>query len=104
LRGSGRRTRTGSGGAASIAIVGTAASALGGGCIPGGSALAAGRNTTPALDGETHQLLRRDLQALNGSTVSFMPEGLEAGLSHQDVADLLAFLQSTGPAAQGAEE
>jgi len=45
------------------------------------------------LDGQTHQVLRKDIQSLTGSRLSFMPEGLEAGMTPQDMADLITFVQ-----------
>ncbi len=49
-------------------------------------------------DGNTHTLLRTDIVSLQSSNLSLMPEGLEAGLSPLDVADLIRYLQSAaGP-------
>jgi putative heme-binding domain-containing protein len=45
-------------------------------------------------DGKTHALLRADISSLRSSNLSLMPEGLEAGLSQQEVADLIRFLQT----------
>lgn len=45
-------------------------------------------------DGKTRTLLRTDIAALHSSNVSLMPEGLEAGLSQAEVADLIRFLQA----------
>jgi len=47
-------------------------------------------------DGTTRAVLRRDIAALQSSTLSLMPEGLEAGISLQDMADLIRFLQQGG--------
>jgi putative membrane-bound dehydrogenase-like protein len=47
-------------------------------------------------DGKQTTLLRRDLDELVSSTISFMPEGLEKELSIQAVADVMAFVQSAG--------
>jgi putative membrane-bound dehydrogenase-like protein len=47
-------------------------------------------------DGKRTTLLRRDLDDLISSTISFMPEGLEKELSVQAVADVMAFVQSAG--------
>jgi putative heme-binding domain-containing protein len=48
-----------------------------------------------------HAVLRRDVKAVRPSKLSLMPEGLEEGLTLQELADLIAWLQS-GPAALGA--
>jgi putative membrane-bound dehydrogenase-like protein len=45
-------------------------------------------------DGKTHTLLRADITSLRCSNMSLMPEGLEAGLSKPEVADLIRFLQT----------
>jgi len=47
-------------------------------------------------DGKSHTLLRTDIATLRCSNLSLMPEGLEAGLSKQEVADLIRFLQTPG--------
>ncbi len=39
---------------------------------------------------------RANIAAMKTSSQSFMPEGLEAGLSAQDVADLIEFLVEPG--------
>jgi len=52
--------------------------------------------TLRLLDGSDRQLPRREIKALNNSGLSLMPEGLEAGLTHQNLADLIRFLQSFG--------
>ena len=46
-------------------------------------------------DGKTRTLLRTDITSLHSSNLSLMPEGLEAGLSKQDLADLIRFLQTS---------
>jgi putative heme-binding domain-containing protein len=51
-------------------------------------------------DGRQHVLLRADLEELSETDRSFMPEGLEQDLNPQDLADVIAFLQS-GPLAVG---
>lgn len=50
--------------------------------------------------GKSHTLLRGDLDALENTGKSLMPEGLEKDLSTADVADLLAYLNSVGPPAK----
>lgn len=52
--------------------------------------------TLASADGKEVTLLRRDLDTLVGSEKSFMPEGLEKDLSHQEMADVIAFVQSSG--------
>ena len=48
-------------------------------------------------------LLRADLDELQGSNQSLMPEGLEKDLSVQDASDLLAYLAAHGPAPKAFE-
>lgn len=45
-------------------------------------------------EGGAESLLRRDIASLTGSGVSLMPEGLEAVVSPEDMADLIAFLSA----------
>jgi putative membrane-bound dehydrogenase-like protein len=49
--------------------------------------------TFKSADGTSRTILRRDIVSLRSSTLSLMPEGLEAGLSLQDMADLIASLR-----------
>ena len=44
------------------------------------------------LDGTTRAVKRREITSLQGTGKSIMPDGLEAGLSVQNFADLLGFL------------
>jgi putative heme-binding domain-containing protein len=46
------------------------------------------------LDGTDRQLLRREIKTLQGTGLSLMPEGLEAGMNHQELADLIRFVQT----------
>jgi putative membrane-bound dehydrogenase-like protein len=46
--------------------------------------------------GEPQMILRTDLKRLQATALSAMPEGLEAGRTPQDFADLLAFLTGSG--------
>ena len=46
--------------------------------------------------GNTHTILRIDIDELANSDISFMPAGLEKELSPQDLADVMAFVRS-GP-------
>jgi hypothetical protein len=48
--------------------------------------------------GAEQTVLRANLKALRSTGLSLMPEGLETGMSPQDLADLIAFVQSSGPA------
>jgi putative membrane-bound dehydrogenase-like protein len=51
--------------------------------------------TLLAAGGKRETVLRRDIEELQASTKSLMPEGLEQGLKPQDVADLLQFVRET---------
>jgi putative heme-binding domain-containing protein len=46
------------------------------------------------LDGSDRELLRREIKILRNSGLSLMPEGLEAGMNHQELADLIRFVQT----------
>ena len=48
--------------------------------------------TLKRADGLTDTVLRRDIAQLSGSGLSLMPEGLEAAISVEQMADLIAFL------------
>jgi putative heme-binding domain-containing protein len=48
--------------------------------------------TFKRADGLTDSILRRDIAQLSGSGLSLMPEGLEAAISVEQMADLIAFL------------
>jgi putative heme-binding domain-containing protein len=52
--------------------------------------------TFKLADGTKRSVLRASIAELNGGNMSLMPEGLEAGLTAADIADLLQFLRS-GP-------
>ncbi len=45
-------------------------------------------------DGKTRTVLRAHLESLESANLSLMPEGLEAGLTPQNLADVIRFLQS----------
>jgi putative heme-binding domain-containing protein len=45
-------------------------------------------------DAKPQQILRSSLKSLRSQGISLMPEGLETGLSPQDLADLFAFVRS----------
>ena len=50
--------------------------------------------TLQLLDGTTRTVLRNQISAIRSTGRSAMPEGLEAALTPQQIADLIAFLQS----------
>ena len=48
-------------------------------------------------DGTARTVTRNQIASLRGGNLSLMPEGLEAGLTKQDMADLIAFLRTPEP-------
>ncbi|MBI3463079.1 MAG: dehydrogenase, partial [Planctomycetes bacterium] len=48
-------------------------------------------------EGKREVILRKDLEALQSTGRSLMPEGIERDLKPQDFADLFAYLAATGP-------
>lgn len=50
--------------------------------------------TMKLADGTQRVVLRRDIKALRGGSLSLMPDGLESGLTHQDMADLIRWLRT----------
>ncbi len=54
-------------------------------------------------NGETARVRRENVLSLRGSDKSLMPEGLEEGLSAQDMADLLEFIASMPPVSRRAD-
>src|SRR6185437_9592308 len=54
--------------------------------------------TLLASEGKQVSLLRKDLEAFEGSSKSLMPEGLEKDLAPQNVADLVRYLGAFRPA------
>ena len=46
--------------------------------------------------GAERTIARNEIATMKTSSQSFMPEGLEAGLSQQDIADLIEFLFEPG--------
>ena len=46
--------------------------------------------------GKEEQVLRADIEEMNASVKSLMPEGFEASISKQEMADLLTFLNNRG--------
>jgi putative membrane-bound dehydrogenase-like protein len=65
--------------------------------------------TIRQADGTQVPVLRTDLDEMESTGMSYMPEGLESQIDHQAMADLLAYLvtadtgQGTGSGEQGAE-
>jgi putative membrane-bound dehydrogenase-like protein len=55
--------------------------------------------TLTGADGKPQTILRADLKQLRSTGTSLMPEGLETGLSAQDLADLIAHVRSSIPPA-----
>ncbi|MBI3852055.1 MAG: CehA/McbA family metallohydrolase [Verrucomicrobia bacterium] len=53
--------------------------------------------TLKGAKGATDTILRTDIKELLGSGLSLMPDGLEAAINHQEMADLIAFLQAALP-------
>ncbi len=49
-------------------------------------------------EGASDQIARDQIDSISSTGVSLMPEGLEKGLSAQDLADLIAFVRSIQPA------
>jgi putative heme-binding domain-containing protein len=45
-------------------------------------------------DGKTQTILRSNIASLRSSNLSLMPEGLEAGMSKQELADLISYLKT----------
>lgn len=54
--------------------------------------------TLRAQEGKEQVILRKDLEALRNTGKSLMPEGLEQEVSEQELADVIAFLRSSGAA------
>jgi hypothetical protein len=53
--------------------------------------------TLTGQEGKQQTILRGDLEALKSTGKSLMPEGLEKDLTDQDLADVIAYLRTTGP-------
>jgi putative membrane-bound dehydrogenase-like protein len=56
--------------------------------------------TLTEQQGKQHTLLRSDIDVLENTGKSLMPEGLEKDLAPGDVADLVAYLSAVGPPAK----
>jgi putative heme-binding domain-containing protein len=52
--------------------------------------------TMKLTDATQRTVLRGEIKSLQSAKVSLMPEGLETGLSKQDLADLIAYLRDSG--------
>ncbi len=50
--------------------------------------------TFKLADSSTRPILRSEITSLQSTGISLMPEGLEAALTAQDLADVIAFLRS----------
>ena len=58
--------------------------------------------TLKRAEGVTDVIPRSDIEAVASTGLSLMPEGLEKGLTPQDLADLMAFVKSIqGPSPPG---
>jgi len=53
--------------------------------------------TIKQANGLSRSIARREIERLQCSNLSFMPEGLESAMTQQELADLLAFLQQAIP-------
>jgi putative heme-binding domain-containing protein len=51
--------------------------------------------TLKLTDGTERTVLRNEIQSLQSARVSLMPEGLETGMSKQELADLIAYLRKS---------
>ena len=56
----------------------------------------AGNLTLKRADGGTDTVLRSEIQSLTSPGISLMPEGLEAAITPQQLADLIAYLKADG--------
>ena len=54
--------------------------------------------TIKTADGRSHVVLRTNIKSLRSANTSLMPDGLEVGLSSQDLADLIQFIRTIGTA------
>jgi len=54
--------------------------------------------TLASVDGKQRQILRRDIVELRSTGLSLMPQGIEQAITPSDMADLFAYIASTGPA------
>ncbi|MEQ1858925.1 MAG: PVC-type heme-binding CxxCH protein [Chthoniobacteraceae bacterium] len=52
--------------------------------------------TFKLADGTQRPVLRKDIKSLRSANASLMPEGLEAAMTPQDLADLIGFLRTGG--------
>ncbi|MEZ6046619.1 MAG: c-type cytochrome [Planctomycetaceae bacterium] len=75
------------------------------GLVFGGMIVAESSSSITLADsnGKKRTFLRADIEELINTRKSFMPEGLEKNVSHQDLADILAFIRSK-PATTGASD
>ena len=54
-------------------------------------------------EGKDEVLLRSEIEEMTASGQSLMPEGLEKDLTPRDLADLIAYIATTGPRARASE-
>ncbi|MDP1588269.1 MAG: c-type cytochrome, partial [Prosthecobacter sp.] len=54
----------------------------------------AGNLTLKRADGGTDTVLRSEIKSLTSPGISLMPEGLEAAITPQQMADLIAYLKA----------
>jgi putative heme-binding domain-containing protein len=52
------------------------------------------RITVRRPDGTSTTILRVNIEELRSTGMSFMPEGLEKSINHQEMADLISFLMT----------
>jgi putative heme-binding domain-containing protein len=52
-------------------------------------------------EGKDHEILKSDIEERKSETTSLMPEGFQVGLSPQDFADLIAYLESLRTSPEG---
>jgi putative heme-binding domain-containing protein len=52
-------------------------------------------------EGKDHEILKSEIEERKSGTTSLMPEGLQVGVSPQDFADLIAYLESLRTAPEG---
>jgi len=57
----------------------------------------AGNITVKTLDDQSHSIPRATLKSLTSTNRSLMPQGFEAALTPQSIADLIAFIESPTP-------
>jgi hypothetical protein len=56
-----------------------------------------GSITLVAQEGKTHEIARAEIEKLESSGKSLMPDGIEKDLTPQDLADVISYLNEHGP-------